>query len=154
MKAKPKPKPPAQPVAATAKPRPESKLPFHGAQLPAIPQTAADVPKDAKAVTGTLVRDANPDSGRPLVMLQTPCTCTHRKHYYPWRSDWPVDTGVRSHQQSRCKHKGHRGVWLAIDPSRLEQSLQAVREMREALALWKGKKVSKRTTTPQETANV
>ncbi len=154
-KPQPKPKPPAQPVAATAKSTPDPKLPFHGAQLPAVPLTVADVPQAAKAVSGTLLRDADPKSGRPLVMICTPCTCSRRTHHYPWRSDWPVDASVRSHQQPRCKkHKGPDGVWLAIDSGRVGRSLQAVREMREALCEWKAQKASKRTPAPQETANV
>ena len=153
-KTKPSPKPaPAQPVAATTETKP--KLPYCGAQLPVVALTAADVPPGAKVVLGTLLRDADPHHGRPLVMLRTECTCSKREHHYPWRSDWPVDVSVRSHQKSRCrKHKGPDGVWLAIDPGRVEQSLQVVREMREALVAWKAAKTSKRTPTPQETANV
>ena len=158
-KPKPVPVPPAQPIAATAKTRPESKLPVHGAQLPVIPLTVADVPLNAKAVLGTLLRDTNVKTGRPIVMICAPCTCSRRMHYYPWRSDWPVDDSVRSHQQPRCKkHKGPDGVWLAIDPGQVGRSLETVREMREALCQWKAEqeaaKANKRIPAPQETTDV
>jgi len=151
---KPKPAPTAKPAAATAKTR--TKLPYCGAQLPLVALTAAEVPQGAKVVSGTLLHGENPQTGRPLVMLCVPCTCFEVEHSYPWRSDWPVDASVRSHQRSRCrKHKGPYGVWLAIDPGRVGRSLQVVRQMREALCEWKAQKASKRTPTPaQETTHV
>ncbi len=154
---KPAPVPPAQPVAATAKPKP--KLPYCGAQLPRVALTAVVVPRDAKVVSGTLLHDANRKTGRPLVMLCVPCTCHDSSHTYPWRSDWPVDASVRSHQRSRCrKHKGPYGVWLGIDPERIGRSQEVVRLMRAELTTWKmvqlAEKAKKRVPTPQETANV
>jgi len=147
-------------TAPVAKSKP--KLPSHGAQLPVVPLTAVDVPKDAKVVLGTLLHGANPKTGRPLVMLCVPCTCPESDHCYPWRSDWPVDASMRSHQRSRCrKHKGPYGVWLAIDPGRVGRSLQVVREMREALTAWKvvqkaekAKRAKKTVPASKETANV
>ncbi len=155
-KPKPKPKPPTpkptpQPIAAAARPA----LPRHGSELPAVPLSAADVPVGAKAVAGTLLRDANAKNGRPIVMIRTPCTCSSRVHYYPWRSDWPVDGDVRSHQESRCKkHKGPGGVWIGIDPEGIGRSLEAVREMREALSEWKADRTNQRTSNPKETTHV
>ena len=146
------------PVAKTATSKPA--IPYCGAQLPNVALTAADVPRGAKVVSGTLLHDANRKTGRPLVMLCVPCTCHDSSHTYPWRSDWPVDTSVRSHQRSRCrKHKGPRGVWMAIDPERVGRSLQVVRKMREALHEWKSVQVAgkakKRVPTPaEEPANV
>ena len=68
--------PPAQPVAATTETRP--KLPFHGAQLPVVALTAADVPQDAKVCLRNATSRRESQNGRPLVLLRVPCSCTRR----------------------------------------------------------------------------
>jgi len=77
-------------------------------------------------------------SRRPLLVLCVPCDCAKHKHTYPWRGDWPVDASVRSHQEPRCrKHKSPDGVWLALDPERLEISQQASQEGQKDFLEWK-----------------
>ncbi len=149
---KPKSVPPAPETAAT-----KPKLPYYGAQLPVVALTAADVPRDKKVVQGTLLHGENSHTGRPLVMLCVPCNCWESEHCYPWRSDWPVDFGVRSHQVSRCrKHRASRGVWLALDPGRVGRSLEVVLQMRAELVTWKLVQVTKKRIQPpaQETTHV
>ena len=134
------PAPVVKPVPA-AKPVPTPKklsLPHCGAQLPVTPLQNTDVPPTAPVLLGRLVRAVNDRTGRPLIMISVPCTCKKEAHRYAWRADWAVDTSVRSHQESRSAKHGRldAGVWLALDPSRLSDSLQAVQTGGVAFLVW------------------
>jgi hypothetical protein len=137
---KPEPKPGGNPARGVTPPPPPARpaLPSIGAELPVAALVEADVPPGTSVRLGTLSRTRNQRTGRPLFVLAVPCNCHRRVHWFPWRGDWPVDASVRSHQANRCaKHKSPDGVWLALDPKRLEISQQASEEGRADFERWK-----------------
>jgi hypothetical protein len=146
--AKPKPKPKPEPPPAT----PKLPLPATGWELPNVPLMAADVPSGTIVRLGNLVCGRNRETQRPYMMLCVACPhCRGRKHFYPWRADWPVTRAVRSRQRARCPRKKGGAVWLALDPERLVISQQASLEGFAAYQEWK---TWWQALTPQERSSI
>lgn len=108
----------------------------HRKNLHRDPIPLADVPPGKRIELGRVVWVVcRPPFERPFTSILVPCFRCRRWHQHPWNMAWDRLDHV-SYQASHCpEYEG--AVWLGIDPRKLDESLRAIAEAREALAWWK-----------------